>query len=172
MIQTHRYFLNNDEDQEGWNLVILDQDGRECTLFASGDYGSYATRFYFEKDFRGALLDFDKEYLLRKIAKRNIYDGDQTKKEIKLYILRSLYSSGLSREEARREWDLIEGYDIYHEVDFHHWLNATELDWDIVTDFMSYRYTAGAVAFAERTLPRLQQLISKELGKEVQSHAK
>lgn len=55
MIQTH---LNNDEDQEGWNLVILDQDGSECTLFASGDYGKYAGRFYFEKDFREAFLDF------------------------------------------------------------------------------------------------------------------
>jgi hypothetical protein len=171
VIRTHRYFLGNDGDQEGWNLVILDQDGKECTFFASGDYGKYAARFYFEKDFRESFLKLGKEYLLRNIAKDDIYDGDKTKGRIKRYILEARYDSRLNREEARQEWDLIEDFDIDHEVGFDHWLRETTIDWEIATDFMSYRYPVGAVAFVERTLPRLKQLIADGLEIEVKSHA-
>jgi hypothetical protein len=167
MIQTHRYFLGNDENREGWNLVILDQDESECTLFASGDYDSHVGRFYFEKDFREALLDFDKEYLIRKIAKKDVYDGKTTLEEIKRYILSLFKDGSWNREKARKEWDLLNEYEFDYKEQFYDWVEETEINdgWE----FEYQKYPIRAVAFAERTLPRLQQLISKELGKEVKS---
>lgn len=161
MIKTYRYFLNNDEMQEGWNLVILDQDGNECTLFASGDYGKYVARFYFERDFREAFLEFDSQYLLRKISKADIYDGEATLKEIKHYILSLFKNRSWDRGMARNEWDLLDDYDFDYKEQFYEWVQKTAIydAWDLAC----YRHSAGAVAFAEQTLPRLKSLISKEL---------
>ncbi len=168
-IKTHRYFLNNDENYEGWNLVVLDQDGGECTLFASGDYGSYVARFYFGKDFREAFLNFDKEYLLRKIAKDDVYDGDTTLKEIKWRIIQYRQDGSWSREQARKEWDLLNDYDFDYKEQFYEWAQETET-YDCYFDAFEiacYKFPAAAVAFVERALPRLKQLIQKELEEEV-----
>lgn len=161
MIKTYRYFLDNDEMHEGWNLVILDQDGNECTLFVSGDYGQYVARFYYERDFREAFLEFDKDYLLRKVAKADIYDGEITLKEIKHYILSLFKNGSWTREKARNEWDLLDDYEFDYKEQFNEWVKKTEIydAWDLAC----YRYSAGAVAFAEQTLPRVKTLISKEL---------
>jgi hypothetical protein len=166
VITTHRYFLDRQNGMD-WNLIILDQSGSNCTLFISGDNGKYVARFYYEKDFREFLLGIDKDYLLDRIAKQDIYDGDDTKDKIKRYILDARYDGGLNREEARKEWDLIEDYDIDHEIGFHYWLGDTTIDWEDATDLMQRRYSSGAVAFVERVLPRLKQLIAQGLEKEV-----
>lgn len=170
MITTHRYFLERIEGMD-WNLVILDQDGNNSTLFISGDNGKYVARFFFVKDFREFMLGIDKDHLLDSIANEDIYDGDETKKNIKRYILETRYDGGLSRVDARKEWDLIEDYDIDHEIGFYDWLRDTTIDWEHAAELMQRRYPSGAVAFVERVLPRLKQLIATELEKEVKLHA-
>ena len=74
-----------------------------------------------------------------------------------------------NKDEGRKEWDLLKEYDFYYVEEFGRWMRDTSMEYMDSVDFGVYDYPAGAEAFAERTLPRLKQLISKELEKEVHS---
>ncbi|MBD1373737.1 hypothetical protein IC620_15430 [Hazenella sp. IB182357] len=161
MAKTYRYFLPNNKG-EGWSLIILDQDGKECTLFANGDYDGHTARFYTDKDIRDFMLGVDSDYLLSKISTENVFNASKTEQSIKQKIIEARTSGRYDKQEAREEWTLLKD-GIEWEADFHNWVAETRMGLYDAADLAYYEYPLRARAFAYQVLPRLQQVIRKDI---------
>lgn len=159
-----RYVLPNVK-HEGWGIFVLGSDGY---FSACSDFGNYAHLWshHGREDFREFLLEVDGDYLLGKLCgRRTEYMGDKTLAEIKRHILEARRRCGMSKEFARREWDLLDRHDVEsHEDCFKDWYNDTRID--DAYEFIMRDYPYDAQAFAEKLMPRLKALLTEELNPE------
>ncbi|MHB1418700.1 MAG: hypothetical protein ACYCX4_03810, partial [Bacillota bacterium] len=109
-IQIWRYYIPSEDGLEGWGIFLLDSTG----MFAAvTDYGNYAFRWAYhgEKDFRKFVIGLknDPGYLLGKVLPNGkVYDGEETIKNIKETIIDVRRDGSWSKEQARKEWDLLD----------------------------------------------------------------
>lgn len=163
--QLHRYDLPRDE-RGSWAIVVLGSDG---FFSAVSDYGNYAYLWsnIGTKDAREFFIDAHERwtYFANKLSPRTEYDADATLKLVKEYILSDRRNGGLSKEEARVEWDLLfDCYYLENEYFFNRWIEGTRYvdAWDFRVD----RYPCDVESFCTITLKRLSDAIKKEIGKE------
>jgi len=167
-----RYVLGGESHGTGcgWAIAILDSRGYFSTV---SDFGNYAFQWrnFGPKDFREFFEHLRPDYLLRKIATCEVYDGAETLRRVKGHILqerRGQLSSesgergDWTREAARSEWDLAvtSGMET-NEFEFWRWSESTCIE--DPSQFHEHKPHGDATGFVERTLPRLQALIHTQL---------
>lgn len=164
-----RYHLPN-VNSEGWCVAFLDGIGCFSVLSDYGNYGyrwpeaGWYSRDSKEIDFREFFLNCGDHYILNKIAPREVYDGEETMRAIKERILDRRRHGNMSREEARREWDVLVEYHCGvedNEVGFSDWLHDTRLE--EAYECIRYSSHPQAVAFIKHVLPRLRVAIRESL---------
>lgn len=163
-IKFWRYYVPN-IDGEGWGIFLLDSTG----MFAAvTDYGNCAYRWthHGEEDFRKFLQSGSWGYYLSKLFPHEYeYDQDGTLEAIKQRILRRRFERYMDEDQAREEWDLLEKYDnLYSSADFTRWYDETSLV--DAEEYYRQDYSASAKAFCYKLLPRLSEMIEKELESE------
>lgn len=164
-VKLHRYKLSS-EKYGGWAIIVIGSDG---FFSAVSDYGNYAYLWSSigTKDAREFFIDAHERwtYFASKLSSRTEYDADATLKAVKTHILSDRRNGGLSKEEAREEWDLLSDCN-YLENDyfFNRWIEGTRYGdaWEFRVD----RYPCDVESFCTITLKRLSDVIKKELGKE------
>lgn len=152
---------------EGWGSFMLDSTG----MFAAvTDYGNYAYRWshFGQRDFREFLAKASgsHEYILEKVAPSHgkEYQGKETEKAIKERILEARRNGWLTQEEAKYEWWLLEQVDLTYKDGFHEWWLETKLP--DAAEYAVYDFTATEKAFAYELMPRLAEILKKELEQE------
>lgn len=150
---------------QGWGIFILDSTG----MFAAvTDYGNCAFKWTHHgcNDFREFIAKIQagrqNDYYIKKLfGHRDVFDGEETLKEIKRHILTYRYENQYTKEYARKEWDLLGDYYDESEFGFGRWLEETNIS--DAYEFAVYDYSASAKAFGSELLPRLAEVIRKEL---------
>ena len=153
---------------QGWGIFILDSTG----MFAAvTDYGNCAFKWTHHgcNDFREFLAKVKpcrlNDYCIIKLfGSKNVFDSDETLKEIKRHILTYRYEDEYSKDFARKEWGLLEDYYDESEFGFGRWLEETSIS--DAYEFAVYDYSAGAKMFGSELLPRLAEVLREELQKE------
>lgn len=164
-VTIHRYYLPSIKG-EGWAVVLIGSDGMFTALSDYGNYG-YWWSHHGCKDVREFFLRAtkDPDYFVRKLTHghQDIYDGDATVKDIKKYILEVRRDRSWTAEKARAEWELLDNYEIADSSEgFSRWYDNTRID-----EAYEYRHTKPqpqAVAFVEKVMRRLEEVIRLDLG--------
>jgi hypothetical protein len=164
-VKLWRYYLSN-ENREGWAEIVIGSTG----FFAAvSDYGNYAFAW------RSMGVDDARKFFLRapddwcyfagKLggAHAREYDGVATRLAIREEIIRLRRDGGLTRDEARAEWELAEGNIEDSEVWLGIWWSRTKID---ATELRRTRLDASLEAFCKVTMVRLAEVIRAELAKE------
>jgi hypothetical protein len=149
---------------QGWGIFLLDSTG----MFAAvTDYGNYAFKWTHHgcDDFREFVIDLKNspDYVLGKVSHGKEYQGQKTNENIKNEILRARREGYLSEDQAKEEWELVGDELEYHEG-FLDWYNQTSLC--DAQEMSRYDYPPDEKAFAKILLPRLAQILEKELENE------
>lgn len=157
-----RYHVRDDRGYYVGTFVIAD-DGYFSTV---SDYGSYA--FFLSHGttcFRSALARLRGDYVLGKIARRDVYDGDATGKAVCRHILTSRREKTMSREDARREWDLfLDNERLESREQFAWWYTDTEIG--DASEFRRTDYPSDAKQFAVKAWPHFVAALHAELAAE------
>lgn len=178
-VTTWRYHLPNERPLEGWAIVFLDSIGCFACLSDYGDYGYRWPEAGWsnpqERDFRQAFLSFDDGYILRKLARRDEYDGEATAKNIRRHICEmrregAAYSphsraGAWTKQRARDEWNLLKRHDdVSGREFFAFWYQDTTIQ--DCAELAVYDIPKQAVAFVERVMGRLREAIRADLRSE------
>lgn len=166
-IKMWRYYLPNERPLEGWAEVLLCSTGMFAVTSDYGDY-AYAWRSHGTNDFRVfvANLANDTDYFMRKVgAGDKIYDGDATLKAVKRAIVEYRRSESWTKDEARREWDLLDLHNgLESREDFALWYDDTRIE--CAYELVEMSFKPSLVTFANRVLPRLREAIRAEMAME------
>jgi hypothetical protein len=159
----HRYFLPSIRG-EGWAIVYITSLGEFLALSDWGNYG-YWWSHHGMKDIRQFFLRAKEspDYFIGKLsAGADEYDGEQSYKSVKDYILEVRRDRSWPKERARDEWDLLNLYDKLHdEHDFQRWYSNTRID--EAYEHHRRRPNPQVVAFVEKVLGRLDPILRAEL---------
>lgn len=159
-----RYAIPNNK-YEGWAVLFIDEAG--CFSILS-DYGNWAYRWNARGlpdgvTFRQFFLECEDEYLQRKLAPEKVYDRDSTYATIREEIIRLRRRKELTAAEAASEWELPDDYEgLYDEWNAQQWCAATALSEP--GEFICYKTDPQIVAFFEKSMPKLRELIRADLG--------
>lgn len=156
---------------EGWGIFTLDSTGGfSCVT----DYGNYAFRWTHHgmDDFRKFFDRNSYSYILNKLhlgsGKTKEIDIAATTENIKKHILEYRRDKSMDEDFARSEWDHVinceEQYD-HPQAFFSAWYDGTELD--DAPEFSIEDYCPDDKALRDILLPRLTEVIQKELEQEV-----
>jgi len=152
---------------EGWSVVFLDPRGIITTVSDYGNYGYWFGEIGGDGDIRRFLCQCDDDYLVRKLAPKEVYDGEATKKGILKHIREHRREKFYTKEFARKEWDLATGDWANPEDDFRAWYEETEIG--DASEFWTGKHDPRAVAFCEKVMPRLREMLRAELAAEKQA---
>ena len=145
--------------------MFLGADGVFSTVSDYGDYGYWWRDVGGDGDIRRFLCDCDAGYLVRKLAPTLERDDDATVRAIKDCILDLRRQEVLTKEQARAEWTLVEGFESpdvwYHETELHRVTAVAELSRN--------RHNPQAVSFVEKVMPRLREVLQAEMAAEQQT---
>lgn len=148
---------------EGWAIVVIDDAGY---FSAVSDYGNYA--YYWGamgvRTLREFLASCDGSYVLGKISPGYEFDERETERAARELVCRERKARRLTADEAREAYDSIS---ISNAVDLYDWIGR--YPGDLPEDYYEvYRTMRNpqAVAFVERVLPRLQEILRAELATE------
>jgi hypothetical protein len=164
MTNLYRYDIPS-KAHEGWGIFFVSSDG---IVTCVSDYGNYGHRWPFnydkDGDFREWLVDFDTNYIRRKMAPSCEEDDvDATRERIMSTLLTMRRAMRITRDQAMEWW--VELHNIGDIIDMVNWMRETEFpgawDHDIVKVV-----PPDVRAFEERLLPRLQAAVRAELAKE------
>lgn len=161
-LRTWRYHLPSIKG-EGWAIVYMDSIGVFTCVSDWGDYGyRWPQAGWGPGDFRKFFLQCYDEYILRKIARPDVYDGEATLRAVKERILEARRHGSWSRDRARREWDRLEVYGhLDSREDFAMWYEDTDID--EAYGLSVYSFSGEVRGFIEHVLPRLREAIKKQL---------
>lgn len=162
------YYYLPSEKGEGWAMIVIGDNG---FFSAVSDYGSYGylwthhgmpdVRMFFLKCKRQS---YDSDYFQSKLYPRPWdYDAEKTYQNLRHFILGHRRHGGFTKDEARREWDLLHDHGVRGGgVSEHiHWYGQTQID--CAFEHTEYSPPSNLVAFCDKTLPRLARLIEVEL---------
>lgn len=156
-----QYDLRTDKGRWLARVVICD-DGYFSTV---SDYGNYGFWWGAAGDcFRSFLCRLEPDYLCGKLAPETVYYGQETEKNIRRRILEWRRDGSLSRDDARREWDLIGEVDIDRLEGFTLWYQDTRLP--DASELAEYGHSKQALAFCEVAWPVLCAALRAELAAE------
>ena len=163
-VTTWRYHLPS-VNCEGWAIAFLDSIGCFSVLSDYGDYGHRWPFAWGPGDFREGFLRFGDDYILRKIARQDHYDGELTLRSVKARICELRRHGSWNRAKARQEWDLLARCDhLYSREGFGRWYERTSMD-DAGEESV-YTHAPQAQGFVTHCLPRLREAIRAELARE------
>ena len=148
----------------GWAVVFLDTRGILSVVSDYGDYGYWFGSIGGDGDIRRFLCECDDDYLMRKIAPQDVYDGAATKAGILKHIREYRREKNYTKDFARQEWDLATGGYADPESDFRTWYEETEIQ--DASEFWRGKREPQAVAFCERIMPRLREMLRAEMAAE------
>lgn len=166
-VKLRRYYLPNDPDDshQGWAIIVIGSDG---FFSAVSDYGNYAFRWSHPgtKDFRQFLLRAEQswDYFCGKLGTQE-YNGQATCDSVKRRILAERKEGRLTKEEARKEWDLLSSNEwLESDVNYNDWARETELSdaWEHHAE----TYPIHLEMFVKKTMTRLARVLEAELSKE------
>lgn len=162
-VTTWRYHLPSVKG-EGWVVAFLDSIGCFSVLSDYGDYGHrWPENGWGPGDFRQFFARLEPDYVLRKIARRDHYDGAATLREVKARICELRRGGGSwTRDRAREEWDLLGRFDrLYSQTDFAFWYERTQID--EASELAFFDFGPQAHGFMTHAFPLLQAAIRAEL---------
>lgn len=160
-VQVWRYEVPNAADGQGWAVTVLDSTGLFATVSDFGNYGRFWP-CWGPGDFRAAVLRMAPDYVLRKLAPQEDYDGAATLRNVQEAICEARKADTLTREDARDEWEELRLHNHLHlEMDFHAW--ALETGLEMAWEFHETRPNIQAEAWVARVLPQLKAAIRAEL---------
>ena len=164
-MRSWRYEVKNDKHCQGWAILHLDEGG---FFGVCSDFGDYAFLWsgHGTRDFREFVctLTHDPDYTANKLcmgrSDREEYDAEATIKSIQEHIAGE---DGWSATHAKEETDLMEALR-NNDITFDDWCRDTRIQepWEL-------HYTTvnrQALAFVKQVLPRLVEVIKKELESE------
>lgn len=156
-----RYDIPSRRPLGGWGVFVIDSTGYFSCVTDWGNYAYYWTH-HGCRDFREFLVDLDPSYLCGKLGRRE-YSEDKTKKLIREDILAQRKSHSLSKEEARKEWALLEEHDFETPSGFGAWVEATSLSdaWELAGSDFPYDLRM----FATDLYPRFVAALKEDLFK-------
>lgn len=172
---TLRRYLLPSINGEGWAEIVIGSNGFFAAVSDFGDY-AHAWRNHGEDDFRKFLLNAPRnwDYFARKLGTReqaHEFDGDETSRGVKRYIIAERRAGRISKERARKEWDLLAECDnLYSQYDFWNWHDDTRIS--NAGEFATYRINRVLERFCRETLARLDEVIRAELAAEASAPAK
>lgn len=157
--------------------VILRADGFFATVSDWGNYAYWWTAFG-ERDFRDFIAGLNAGYVASKIGRREEYKPERTYQNIRRRILTERREAGLTKESARKEWDLLgrlaagewadkrEKQRANHlgEHEFRTWYDGTEL-YD-ASESACYGVPSDVEGFTSEVLPLLKDACRAELDAE------
>lgn len=152
---------------EGWAVVFLDPRGIISTVSDYGDYGYWFGPSAGDGDIRRFLCQCDDDYLVRKLAPQEVYDGAATKAAILKHIREHRREGNYTKDFARQEWDLATSEWADPENDFRSWYEETEIG--DASEFWTGKHNPRAVAFCEYVMPRLREMLRAELAADAQA---
>lgn len=158
-----QYFYQVRGNGSEWMRAWLTSDG--CISIVS-DYGNYGYWFGAPGgEFRRFLLGADTDYLGNKLADgQRDYKGEESLRSVKHHILKQRRSLEWSRDQARREWDLLADFDgLDHEFDFLRWSNETEIEYAEI----EYLYCEGIPSQLQWFLKNLWPFFVEKLQAEI-----
>ncbi len=167
MTTTWRYQLPALPDgSDSWSIVFIDSTG--CVAVLS-DYGTWCFRWVTAHtgfpDFRQFFESTGPDYVAGKFGmgkkeELQVYDGQETFEKIREHIRTERRAQRLSHEDALREWEIASSVedDI---VGFYDWYRETSFE--SAHEFAVYRMSYGLKHWVTVALPRLQELLRKEL---------
>ncbi|WP_339283722.1 hypothetical protein [Paenibacillus sp. FSL R5-0486] len=155
-----RYYIPS-VDGEGWGIFILDSTGM---FSAVTDYGNAAHKFevregedirkYLAKGVPGTLM-------ARLFYDLRRYDPDETLRRAKQDIIYLRGDQSLTREEARKEWDLLQECDwLENEAGFVRWFDQTSIS--DAGENHALGYPASCRAFVNELMPRFCAALAEE----------
>lgn len=147
----------------GWGIFLLDSTGMFAVV---SDYGNYAFKWtdWGKRDFRLFLIGLDKSYLCGKLAmdRSREYQGQRTLENIRDQIIQLRRDGSLTKEQARKEWELAKMVDSHYAEDFAEWLRETKLGSDSY-ELSVYDTPAQIRLFYDRVFTRLVEVIKEDL---------
>lgn len=160
---THRRYDVHGEREQWLATVFLGAEGIFSTVSDYGNYGYWWTAIGGDGDIRRFLLNSERDpgYFRCKFDSSTEYDGAATERWIRKHIIDQRRRGALTKERAREEWE-IAGYAL---SDFRDWVDATEMD-IYPGDFYCDRPNPQAVAFVEKVMPRLCEMLRAEMAAE------
>ena len=157
-----RYRVSDDKGYYVGTFVIAD-DGYFSTVSEWGNYAYYWS--HAGACFRSALANFDGDYVLNKIARRDVYDGEATGADVRRHILEYRRDGHMTKEEAREEWDLfIEHERLESRECFAWWYRDTKIG--DASEFASHDYPSQAKWFSVKAWPHFVKALRAELAAE------
>lgn len=163
-VQTWRYSIPS-ERGNGWAIAFVDSIGCFSVLSDYGDYGyRWPQAGWGPGDFRRFLLQCNDDYILRKLARRDHYDGEATLRNVKDVILQNRRSLEWSADRAREEWSLLRTYDdLERREDFARWYDSTRID--CAYEHARVTFDPSALAFMTKVWPRITAAIREDLAR-------
>jgi hypothetical protein len=160
---THRRYDVRGERGQWLATVFLGADGVFSTVSDYGNYGYWWSAIGGDGDIRRFLLrsEEDPGYFRIKLDASTEYDGEATEGEVRKAMLQWRREGTLTKEQARQEWEIAD----YARADFRDWHDATDMD-VYPDDFYRDRPNPQAVAFVEKVMPRLCEMLRAELAAE------
>jgi hypothetical protein len=129
--------------------------------------GTGSARSAGDGDIRRFLCQCDDDYLVRKLAPQEVYDGAATKAAILKHIREHRREGNYTKDFARQEWDLATSEWADPENDFRSWYEETEIG--DASEFWTGKHNPRAVAFCEYVMPRLREMLRAELAADAQA---
>jgi hypothetical protein len=157
-----RYTLPVDKPFEGWGYIVIDTSIGYFS--AISDFGNYAYLWSSPgNDFREFLLECDNGYLLGKLLQgrsdAHVLDEEETERNVQ-----EMINKLTDPDVKRAEQELLKRTSFRDQVDLVHWHDETNLGATFdLCEMLSYGPCPQAVAFCERLMPRLRELLRAEL---------
>lgn len=168
-----RYSLPS-EKGKGWGIVHLDNNGFFAAITDWGDYTHLwrpvGWKSPEDHDFRRWFLTLDDSYIIRKIGghghgPHTEIDHEGTIRAFREWICESRRSGGLSRTQARGEWENLDAYAANPcDESLHAFLQSSTID--AAYEGVRRRPTAMLSSFVRLILPRLRAAIREELARD------
>ena len=159
-----RYSLPNDKPMEGWAVILMDDTGMFMAVSDFGDY-CYKWTHHGMDDFRKFMLKIEAGYFCGKVSSRTEFQADRTKKAALKFLLELRRDNCWTKDEARKEWDMIQTVDFDNEEERNEWVRNSDMD--EAYEFFEMDYPSDVKYFAQRILPRLAEVIKAQLEEEV-----
>lgn len=159
----HKRYVVSGERGQWLATVFLGADGVFSTVSDYGNYGYWWGGIGGDGDVRRFLCGCNAHYLTGKLSPGREYDGDATERGIRKHILEQRREKAYTKEFARVEWDILGSWASPSE-DFRSWYEQTEIG--DASEFYCDRPRQQAVAFVEKVMPRLCEMLRAEMAAE------
>lgn len=160
----HKRYVVSGERGQWLATVFLGAEGVFSTVSDYGNYGYWWTGIGGDGDIRRFLCGCDAHYLTGKLAPRWDPDPDASEIEVKRCIIRLRRDGKLTAEEAREEWGLL--FHVRGGDEGGWWANTNLGEHAFPSELWHYRRPPQAVAFVEKAMPRLCEMLRAELAAE------